>query len=1184
VRRHAKAPTAGSTESTGSSRGSDRGAVARRGLARDSRGSGAPSRRFLSLGVLTALLLAVLAFGSTSALAAPTVTVESEPEYTSAVVKVDIDNADELQYFGIFIAINPDSEGWTAGAYPEHPLPPGHNTFSSEFTGLKPDTTYKVKVETYAEAAEELFETQAPYPTFTTKHVDPPAVTLDPVSAITTTTAHFAGTVNANAPAGSLTANQEEAYETKWQLECEPSCAKAPSGVVKTGDAGFKASEAGAPIALDASSLEINTTYQLRLVAISGNGSKETVAEQSFTTPPAAPTVTPAPGASDGQGGYVIEGIVNPNGSSITDCHFEYGPTAAYVFQAPCSPTPVGRTEVQKLTFGHENCGPTEGQLRFLFRGQETGDIDWGASAATVEAALKGLSTIGPNGIVGVTPLLEDPFSPENVTGYIVTFGGPLAELNLPKIGFKPGTDPLGNAGGDCGTETTTTTTEGGNNSPIVVEAHLTGLTPGATYHFQLVATSGAGTGTSGDQIFVPTQDPLQPPCPNEAVRQENNSLALPECRAYEQASPANKAGYKADFLGFFEGDSVLFQTSAGNIANSGQGSGNKNNYVANRTASGWETIPNLNPAGTIFAGPEKVGALHNLPVLYSEKLQTSYWYTAPGSVFTDDLDSYLREPDGRFTLIGHHTPTGFCCALDIHTIGGSADLSHIVLQGLSSQPGVHEFVGTGNSAPRRVDLDNTGQPISECLGPGGGGGATPAGAEGKAVSKDGQTIIVVVIGGCGSGPPADEVWARVDGTTSYDASESHCTRVDCNAPAPARYAGAASDGSSVFFTTKQQLLNSDTDQADDLYVYHLPTASDPNPSPALTEVSGTGPGADTEEGVTVSENGSTAEGVTVSADGSTALFVSPAVLAGNDDAFEEAAHQGDDNLYVWRRDSAHLEGQVAFVGKLISNDLNPIFSPEHLPYNHDSEMTSDGRYVVLNTASPLVPTDSDDGYDVYRYDTESGQLTRVSTGPLGTGGNVDGFDAYLASAWRPVFYGTPIDPWASPLSISADGQDIVFATDQGLVPRDGNGATDVYLWKAGRVSLISSGAVGNNVSGNGEFAISPSGQDIYFVTGEALSPSDGDAVRDIYDARVGGGFSFAEKEVCQGESCQPAGPGPPSEPNPTTNQARAPESPPKANCPKGKVLKKGKCVKKHKKHHKKHKGKRGAKKHGGAK
>ena len=112
-------------------------------------GSGAASRRLLHLTLFTAILFAALAFGATSAFAAaPTLTFEPEPEYTSANVKFGADDPDEFGY-GFYVSANPETEGWTSG--PEfffHVAPPGHNTISETFTGLKPDTTYQVRVET----------------------------------------------------------------------------------------------------------------------------------------------------------------------------------------------------------------------------------------------------------------------------------------------------------------------------------------------------------------------------------------------------------------------------------------------------------------------------------------------------------------------------------------------------------------------------------------------------------------------------------------------------------------------------------------------------------------------------------------------------------------------------------------------------------------------------------------------------------------------------------------------------------------------------------------------------------------------------------------------------------------------------------------------------------------------------
>ncbi|HEX7459340.1 MAG TPA: hypothetical protein VF279_01840, partial [Acidimicrobiales bacterium] len=41
--------------------------------------------------------------------------------------------------------------------------------------------------------------------------------------------------------------------------------------------------------------------------------------------------------------------------------------------------------------------------------------------------------------------------------------------------------------------------------APVLALVHLPGLVTGTTYHFQVVATNGAGTTQSGDQVFTAT-------------------------------------------------------------------------------------------------------------------------------------------------------------------------------------------------------------------------------------------------------------------------------------------------------------------------------------------------------------------------------------------------------------------------------------------------------------------------------------------------------------------------------------------------------------------------------------------------------------------------------------------------------------------------------------------------------
>ena len=44
-------------------------------------------------------------------------------------------------------------------------------------------------------------------------------------------------------------------------------------------------------------------------------------------------------------------------------------------------------------------------------------------------------------------------------------------------------------------------------------------------------------------------------------------------------------------------------------------------------------------------------------------------------------------------------------------------------------------------------------------------------------------------------------------------------------------------------------------------------------------------------------------------------------------------------------------------------------------------------------TSLQLLPTDTDNAADLYRYDDATGELVRVSVDAAGTGGNGDGFD-----------------------------------------------------------------------------------------------------------------------------------------------------------------------------------------------
>jgi sugar lactone lactonase YvrE len=84
------------------------------------------------------------------------------------------------------------------------------------------------------------------------------------------------------------------------------------------------------------------------------------------------------------------------------------------------------------------------------------------------------------------------------------------------------------------------------------------------------------------------------------------------------------------------------------------------------------------------------------------------------------------------------------------------------------------------------------------------------------------------------------------------------------------------------------------------------------------------------------------------------------------------------------------------------------------------------------------------------------------------------------------------------------DGGMAFFDTPARLVTADHNGARDVYVYKDGRVSLISPGD-GNH---DAQFVdASDDGRSVFFQTEESLVGQDKDDSTDVYVARVGAGF-----------------------------------------------------------------------------
>jgi hypothetical protein len=631
--------------------------------------------------------------------------------------------------------------------------------------------------------------------------------------------------------------------------------------------------------------------------------------------------------------------------------------------------------------------------------------------------------------------------------------------------------------------------------------------------------------------------------CPNAALRAQNNSAQLPDCRAYELVTPVFKEGFSPIPAGITDAGRLTFLAN-GNFANNGNGAAGLpggNTYLAERDGSGW-VIKGLAPAGPEYSTDISVTPF---AAAVSFDLRSSLWLMRRGDQTNAVSDLYIRRSDDTFTRIG--SALGTLESRGGRTHQASDDLSHIAF---IVGDAAYEYFGIDHDQLRRVDVDNAGQPLTPaCASPNMG---SQFGSLHHAISADGRVIFL----GCSQDPAA--LFARVDGTTTISVSESQCTRTPsdpggaCNAHSQATFQGASADGTRVYFTTTDQLVNGDTDDTSDLYECDIPTGTPApvgsvNQCPALREVSGAATGADV-------------QGVTrLSEDGSRAYFVAKGVLASNTDANGVPAMAGDDNLYAWTRDTGHPDGETRYVARLDPADGG---SPENGLWNPDTigrlaQATDDGRYLVFGSYAPLIDhgpqADTDSARDIYRYDAQTGALTRLSIDVNGDGGNEPGANAnFTISAENPLFP-TKHTPRTA---MSDDGGSVVFNTTDALAPGDTNGTVDVYLWHEGHVSLISSGKpsddqvvqvftnspLGVTAGGISLALISPSGRDVYFETTARLVSTDVDTVFDIYDARVDGGFDLSKSPACSGDACQspPSAPSPPSQTGSTWSTGQA--------------------------------------------
>jgi len=646
--------------------------------------------------------------------------------------------------------------------------------------------------------------------------------------------------------------------------------------------------------------------------------------------------------------------------------------------------------------------------------------------------------------------------------------------------------------------------------------------------------------------------------CPNEQLREQDGyALALPDCRAYEQASPLDKnftdalgeadvvqsspSGEAVTFFSIAPFPGVLSAASIPTYLGSSLGGGE------------WSTRGLAPPANPLSAGGSE-----GLPEGLTEDLSETLVLVEPGleAGMTPGRYSYLRDnATGTFRLLG----PGIARFADA-TAGDSRilfeDTAKELVPGVRDEQEVPYLYEWSENRPPGQELSLAGV-LPDGKSPADGSVAGPGGPalDGATGGATGGFYTQNTISAHGS-----RIFFSDAGTGQIYMREPEAARTIPVSAGQAYWRAATADGSEVLYT-----------EGEDLYRFDVESETREALTSGAAGVLGT-LGISTENGSYV-------------------YFVATGVLADNENGNKEKAELGKGNLYEWH------DGETIFIAQLGTGDLYDEYSwrgfyksnPDVAPAagEKSSRVTPDGTTVLFGSRARLTSYDNAGQGELYLYDATGGGLTCVSCNPSVAATS----EAYLAG--NPSIVAAPERNAFLTRNLSEDGSRVFFQTEEALVPQDKNGQMDVYEWereRAGGPDGCSRSSAGfSERSGGCLYLVStgesqdPSyfgdastdGNDVFFFTRQPLVSQDQDENYDVYDARVGGGIAAQNPPPpagCRGEGCLgPVDPAPVfGAPSNTTfagtgNLKPAPAKPKKAvvKCPKARKRSHRGCLKK---------------------
>jgi hypothetical protein len=637
--------------------------------------------------------------------------------------------------------------------------------------------------------------------------------------------------------------------------------------------------------------------------------------------------------------------------------------------------------------------------------------------------------------------------------------------------------------------------------------------------------------------VFAESTLAASDPCPNAAYR-VGPSASLPDCRAYELVTPADK-GRTQDMTFRASTDRAIPASDGESIAlvtlvpmepsSSAPASVIGARAVFSRSTAGWEMksavmsgkgssanrigmrlfSPDLSQTAlTSFTernGEEESadmefevgpvgGPYERVASIPMEYIRSGFTQIAGANLGTVDVPAFT---DVLFTSDDHILiPPGSERTLAEETVAGAPDL--------------YEWID-GHLQLVNVEGEGQGLKLVNLCGALSGVGKfdSAAGGATAAISNSGATIIFTTLR---SGPTCEEpsrLYERINDQETVEVSAPQGVVVEPAERGNVYYDGATSDGSKVFFSTVTPLTVGETMAEKKEFKLFVYDSEEPEGKKLKLVATGVDPIA----------NEGPSRALVISEDGSTAYY-----------------ETGEGIIEIVRYDIATGESFPVATAHKPAGEFEPSYT------------TPNGEFLVFAArgGSGLLEEEGVAGEprgayhnELYRYDAADGSVMCVSCG--------SGVAPLESETLEPGISSTLNTPDETPtlIPMSENGEEVFFQTTAHLVPQDTNTTNsevgnpngflgqDVYEWEAdgaeegpgvfcgevnGCTHLLSSGEdVGPAVF----LGASRDGRNVFFATAARLAPQDTDEFTDIYDARVDGGFApplpTPECVSCQG-------------------------------------------------------------------